>query len=271
MPIPPVQTAPFDTLETVLNTARVRMNDAIQSLGGDVLRDDQPFTQQMANTAWRRLQEYIANLGYTVLTDEIIITGLPQVDSIDPGTQTALDWTGYQNAQGGIDVDFALPQNFMAPLKVWERITGQNAYFRPLGNVMDGLPSTPKMGYNGIFEWRGNKVWMPGSQNSMDLRFRFIAFFNDFVTQGDVLWNQQPVPIMRCLDALSFYICSEAANPRGDLDGAQFDTKAQAAAKLIFNRDVRLKTRTNVRRRPRSGGSGHGSGACGGGMYGSGY
>jgi hypothetical protein len=57
LPFPPALTAPYDSLENVLNTARVRLNDAIQQLGGDIMKDSQPFTQQMANSAWRRLQE----------------------------------------------------------------------------------------------------------------------------------------------------------------------------------------------------------------------
>ena len=34
--------APLDTLEAAANLARVRLNDAIASLGGDVFTDDQP-------------------------------------------------------------------------------------------------------------------------------------------------------------------------------------------------------------------------------------
>ena len=59
MPLPPPNLAPYHTLEGVLNTARVRLNDAIQQLSGDILKDSQPFTQQMANSAWLRLQQFL--------------------------------------------------------------------------------------------------------------------------------------------------------------------------------------------------------------------
>ena len=38
---------PFDTVDTALNMARTRLNDAIASLSGDVLTNDQPFTTQI--------------------------------------------------------------------------------------------------------------------------------------------------------------------------------------------------------------------------------
>lgn len=260
MPLPPINTAPYDILDTVLNTARVRMNDAIQDLGGDILRDDQPFTQTMANSAWRKMQEYLQNFGFTRVTDEIIIEGLPVVASQDPASQCWLSWTGYSTGgvnEGAINPNFVLPQTFIFPLKIWERITGQNAWFIPMTNIMDGIPAVAKQGYNRMFEWRQDRIYMPGSQNSMDLRIRFASFFPDFQTQGAVQWYQQPVPIMRCLDAFADYICVEASVGRDDVSGGAFEASAEGKAKLIFNRDVRLKNRTNVRRRPRSGGHGH--------------
>lgn len=260
MPIPPIAVAPYDILDTVLNTARTRMNDAIQDLGGDILTDEQPFTQQMANSAWRSLQEFVANLGYTRLVDEIILTGLPPVASLDPASQTWLSWVGFSTGginEGAIDTNIVLPQTLIFPLKIWERVTGQNAWFTKMENVMDGIPTVPKTGYNRLFEWRQDRIYMPGSLMSMDLRIRFASYFPDFTTQGNTQWYQQPVPIMRCLDAFADFICVEASIGRDDVSPSTFKSSGEGKAKLIFNRDVRLKNRTNVRRRPRSGGSGN--------------
>jgi hypothetical protein len=75
----------------------------------------------------------------------------------------------------------------------------------------------------------------------------------NFTTQGETEWYQQPVPIVGATDALADFICIEATDGRDDVDSQTFKTRAEAEAKLIFNRDVRLKNRSNVRRRPRSG------------------
>lgn len=313
----------------MLNAARVRLNDAIQSIGGDILKDSQPFTQQMANSAWLRMQQFLANLGYARLIDEEIITGLPIVASSDPASQCWIDWTGFYDGTQ-IWTGFALPRKCMFPLRIWDRVTGFNAgWGEPLRNIMDGLPATYKYPRNGIFEWRNDRIYMPGSTISVDLRIRFAQFFPFFENQGTVtgpvtaysingnvitvvanntlasgggqsvtldgfgtstflngqilttisvtplmftaaythanaaateagtwtslmMWSQQLVPIVGSLDALADYICVEACDGRDDVDSQTFKARAEAEAKLIFNRDVRLKNRSNVRRQPRS-------------------
>ena len=109
MPLPPSSSAPYFTVDDVLNTARVRLNDAIQQLSGDILKDTQPFTQTMVNSAWLRMQQFLANLGFARLIDEQIITGLPICASSDPASQCWIDWTGFWDGTQ-IWTGFALPQ-----------------------------------------------------------------------------------------------------------------------------------------------------------------
>jgi hypothetical protein len=240
-----------------MNTARVRMNDAIQQLSGDILKDTQPFTQTMCNAAWRRLQEFLMNLGDTRFIDEIIISALPIVATTDPASQCWLDWTGFFDGTQ-VWTNYALPQKCDFPLKLWDRVSGINAgWGRHLENQMDGLPATYKAQRNGIFEWRNDKVYMPGALLPVDLRVRFAQFFPDFQTQGDTEWWQQPVPLTRSLDALADFICVEASDGRDDVSSATFLTRAEGNAKKLFNKNVRLKNRSNVRRRPRGGSRGN--------------
>lgn len=260
--IPPVAVAPYDTVNTVLNTARVRLNDAIASLGGDVLTNAQPYTQQFANTAWRRMQDFLANLGYARLTQEVILTGLPPTESADPASQVWLNWSQYFD---GVNY-FAppntpvLPLDLILPLKVWERWTGQNAVFTPMEMWIDGIPTWTKQNRNLVWEWREDALYMPGSLNTMDLRIRYAAYLPDFITVGAVNWYDQPVPIVRCLDALANYICYEVSNSRGDQVATTFRADAEAAAKRLFNREVSQRQRVNIRRRGRSAGSRGGEG-----------
>ncbi len=236
-----------------MNTARVRMNDAIQSIGGDILTNDQPFTQNMVNNAWMRLQEYLANLGYARLIDEEIIQALPVAGSQDPASQCWIDWTGFYDGTQ-LWKNYALPAKCSFPLRIWDRVSGLNAgWGRPLENVMDGMPAMYKTSRNGIFEYRNDKIYMPGTSIRVDLRVRFAQFFPDFETQGQTNWYDQKVPITRCRDSFADYICVEASDGRDDVDSQTFKTRAENEAKLIFNRDVRLKNRSNVRRQPRSG------------------
>lgn len=256
MPSLPTQPAqpPYDTVETVLEVARVRLNDAIVSIGGEILTDTQPFTQTVVLIAWRRLQEYLAELGIVRLTREAILTGVTPVLSLDPATQVFLNWTTYFDGVNYNDAPI-LPQDLLLPLRLWERVTGQNAGFAPMDNWLDGLPAWGKTACNRIWEWREDSIFLPGALQTMDIRLRYAAYLPDFVTQGKTQWYNQPVPIARVLDPFAYFICSEMANARGDTDGAAFDQKAQAAAKRVFNREVRMKQRVNIRRIPRSAGS----------------
>lgn len=256
MPIlPPIPNAPYDPLNTVINTARVRLDDQLDTTvatGGTVLQNSDAYTQTVVNTAWRKMQGFLANLGYTVLNKEVTISSLPAVATTDPSIQTSLNWFSYFDGVNYWDTP-VLPPDFVMPLWVKERVSGQGAAFCSMECMLDGLPDCQKGGCNARWEWRENSIWMPGSQMVTDLKIKYGCFLSDFEDSGDIPWYSQPVSIMRCLDSFAWYICAEFVGSRGEeAIAAGFTTKAEDAAKLIINRDVRLKQRVNVRRQPRS-------------------
>lgn len=259
MPVigPPTPTAPYDILDSVLNSARVRMNDAIQSIGGDILTDQQPFTQEMANSGWRRMQSFLANLGYSRMKKPLVLPAFPKVANFDPASWTSLDWafffdgTSYWSAPN-VSV---FPADLILPLRVSERITGSQSGWCKMTQAQDELPACRKTAYNGCWLWENDTLYMPGSVYSMDLRFEYAAFLPDFVTAGSVQWYQQPVPIMRAKNSLSYYICAEAAGARDDMDADPFIVKAEQEARLIVNQEISQRQRTPARRRCYGGGN----------------
>lgn len=256
MPVPLGPAAPYDTVNSILNSTRTRVNDAIVSLGGEVLTNNQPFTQEMTNMGWRKLQAFLANNGMARFRKRAVLTAFPVVGNLDPASQCLLNWTFYFN---GLDYFYppnymVLPQDFILPLTVRERITGTNATFTKMEMADTGrLPDWRKRGWNGWWDWREDGLYMPGSLYSMDLELYYAAFLPDFVTQGALQWYDQPVPVMRCKSALANYIAAEFADPRGDLDAAAFTTKAEQDARLMWNVEVSMKQRSNVSRRSYSG------------------
>ena len=258
MPFPPAQVAPYEPLDDgdgggALALARARLNDMIQSVGGDILKVDQPFARTYCNGGWRRLQNFLANLGFARLVDEIIVSAVPICASSDPASQCWIDWTGFFDGTQ-LWTNYALPQNCAFPLKVWDRVSGFNSGWGiPLRECMDGIPATFKYPRNGIFDYRNDRILFPGTTIPVDMRIRFAQYLPNFSTQGQTQWYQQPVPIFGATDALADFICVEACDGRDDVDSSTFKNRAEAEAKLIFNRDVRIKNRSNVRRRPRSG------------------
>lgn len=266
MPIlPPSNIAIYDNLESVLNLARVRMNDAIRSPGGEVMTDNAAFTQTATNGGWRVMCEFLANLGDPRFIGDQVIGPLPIVGDTDPAIQTWINWTGCFDGANEFDSP-ALPSDFISPLKMWERQHGGNYPFpvHPnMENVVDGLPAQCKQGRNGVWEWREDAIYMPGALVPMDIRVRYAKYLGDFVNTGDPVdgngtyWYNQLVPIARCQSPFAKFICYEVTSARGDADAATFKVEAENEARLIFNRNVRAKQRTNLRRIGRSG-RGHG-------------
>src|ERR1039458_4918254 len=123
-------TAPLDNLETVVNTARVRVNDAIQALSGDIVIDAAAFTLTAINGAWRRLQELLVNFGCPWLTIEKILTSVPLVTSSDPGSQVSINWANYFDGTTNQSAP-VLPQDLIVPVWLWERATAGAGSFFP--------------------------------------------------------------------------------------------------------------------------------------------
>lgn len=182
MPAPP-----YDTLEAVLNLARVRLNDAIAAAGGDVFTDAQPFTQTIANQAWRKLQKFLADLGYVRITQEAVVTNIPIVTNLDPAAVMSLSWAGGFDGTNPITSP-TLPPDLIQPMKIWERWTGVAASFcdPPMICMLDGLPSVPKNSLNLYWEWREDGLYFPGSLQAEDFRIRYKAYLPDFNTLANV-------------------------------------------------------------------------------------
>lgn len=229
--------APLDNLEAAISMARVRLLDAIASIGGDVLTDDQPFTIFNINGGWRRLQEVLVSYGVTWNKAETILTPIPATANTDPAVQVYINWDGYfdGNTLNGTPV---LPQNFITPLVLWERTNGSGSQFFQMDKLDNGLPAVPKGTRSNSWEWRNGALYLIGSTVATDLRIRFASYFADFTDNATTAFSSQNIPILRALNPLAWYIASEVAASRGDLDVEYFDKQALASTKFFFDLDA---------------------------------
>lgn len=252
MPIPsPTPSAPYDVVESVLNLARVRVNDAMASLGGDMLTDVQPFTQVMYNAGWRKFQTFLAYLGHSRFKQSTVLLGFPVLANPDPATQVSLSWSGAFDGTSYY-VSPALPQDLILPLKIWERVSGMSVAFHhfPLDQALDGLPSRQvALPFQGCWEWREDSIWMPGACQVLDFKIEYAAFLPDAVTVGGTDWTEQPVPVMRALSPIANYVAAEFSAPRADLDAPTFLQQAEDETRQLFSVEVRQKQRTTTSRR----------------------
>ena len=251
---PPIGQAPYDTVQMALNMARTRLNDAMASIGGDILTDTQPFTQTVVTAAWRRQQGFLANKGFSRFKATTVIFNLPVSGNPDPSSRAWIGWSGYWDGANFFPQP-VLPQDFISPLKVWERQSGCNMPFPdpPMECILDGITDTPKWVWNRRWEWQQDMILFPGATQVNDLKVLYNAYLPDFIDTDGHAWYEQPIPVMRSADCLASYICYEMAAPRGDVDAESFRTQAEMAAAELFNTDQRMKQRVNIRRRSQSG------------------
>lgn len=228
-------TAPLDSLELAMQTARVRVNDAIASINGDILQDIQPFTLTFINAAWRRFQELLVNYGVTWFKPEQIFSAVAAVTNADPASQQWISWTNFFDGTT-LQPAPVLPQNFISPLILWERATGPNN-FLPMDKIDNGLPAVPKLFRNYSWEWRNGAIYIPGATAILDLRMRYAASYPDFVASTNTPFASQPIPIVRAQNPLAWFIAAEFARSRGDLDAGYFDQQAQMSTKQVYDLD----------------------------------
>jgi hypothetical protein len=260
-PIPaPQALPPYSNLEIILFLARTRMNDAVASIGGDILTDQQPFFATMVNAAWRNLQTYLTNLGYSRYKRKFFGFALPVTATLDPSQPNIWTWSSFFDGTSFFTPPTSvLPNDMISPLYLRERITGSNSQFSKMQYMPDGLIECRKHGFNRQWEWKNDSIYIPGSLFSMDFEVEYAAFDADFTVTDNVLGNpnaippltpsNMPVPIMRCESAFANFLCAEAGMGRDDVDVPTFIAAAQNDAKLIMNNEVKLKQRTPVQRR----------------------
>jgi hypothetical protein len=231
-------TPPTDNLESVVNAARMRLNDMIAAIGGDILQDTAPFTPTVVNAAWRKQQDKLMSLGYPVLTDDIIFEDMPAALSSDASFLVYLDWTGYYN--GTLNPTFALPQYMIEPIRLDERVSVVEGNFLQMDRLTRGLPLASKGPWQKFWEWHsgaggtGNgAIWMPGTTGNFDLRIKASVYLPDFVPAATTPFQNQPVPIIRCQDSFSLYIVAEMCAARGDLDAKTIKAEADAATVIL--------------------------------------
>ena len=251
--IPPPPTAlPLDSVDTVLNFTRARINDSILSISGNLLADSQPYTFTLLNAAFRHLQEDLANAGCPAFINEGVLFNLPIVAFNDPVVQVWMSCQYFFDGSSYYDSP-VLPFDCILPLRIWERQSGTQNQFTQVNPVNDGLPDNVKTNYLGLWDWRQNAIYMPGALIERDIRVRYASYLPDIASSGSAL-----VPIIRCADALANYVAAEFGFSRGSPDatavGNSFLAAGQMAMKRMINRDARREQRGNHRKQGYSSG-----------------
>ena len=247
----PVATSAYQTCEAVLNRLRTIVNDS-EVAGGDVLTDTAPFTFQILNSAYERVQSELASFGIETYIGEAWLIGLPTVPILDPEARMIVDDTGtsivYPNGMGNVfSLTPQLPPDLEFPQKLWERQTNTTNYLAPMRQPNTGLFDMTQQNYLVDWEWLADGLRFRGATQSQDVKLRYEKQLPQLVAPTD------PVPIRGVTNAAAYHGARIFMQSRG---GAVAPIYAQEAATEIFTiaqSSARRRQRKQVRRQPYSG------------------
>lgn len=220
---------------------------------GDIFSDQQAYVLPTINLAWRKLQKKLDYASHPRMRNTTVISNIPVIANLDPGSQQWINWTGFFDGVTQTNTP-ALPQDFLAPMRVKERqslgtgVTNLNR-FVDMHPVVDGLPTCQKGSCNGVWDWNEDAFYLPGSILPMDMWMQYQAFLPDIAVAGGGFGSTQ-IPIMRCAEGLAYYAAAIFVEPRGGAGIApDFDAKGDAATDALTNRNAKTLQRGSYRRR----------------------
>jgi hypothetical protein len=243
-----IQTATYGTAARVLNRARSILN-LMNFSGTSELADTNPDTWEYLNEAIEYTQDELANNGISTFTKEVVLSPILPVAVNDPNQYTNVSYAGYFD---GLQTHATpvLPQDLLVPWRMWERQTGTNQPFQPMGQPEDGLPSYFQSFRIREFEWRGDAIYLLGATQPNDLRCRYEARL-PFVTQPNDI-----IPMRGTTNALANLVAYYYAKSRGSVQADNLKADADQMIKQICNRNARKNQRRRYRRQAWGGNTG---------------
>lgn len=257
--MPVLSDSAYSNVETILQKARVILNDA-EVLQGDVLTDTYAGMPALVNLAYEQVQRKLAEAGVETFIGYAWLVGIPAMPTLDPEARIQITDTGFQiyypsgvgNSQGTTP---QLPQDLICPLKLWERQTGTSNYATEMAQKNDGIPSYVQQTFLWHWEWHsgyfGNygldALIFRGAQQVQDVKLKYERHLSDISAVTD------PVPIRGVDAAAAYYVAKIFAASRGSQLAPAFAGEGEKEIEMLQNIAARRAQRKKIRRRPYSG------------------
>lgn len=260
MPLVDSGGSPYPSINSVMNTARSRVNDMMNDVDGDLLSNDAPYAQTFLTSAWKWYQARCDTAGVQTFIRSVMLSGLPARATNDVGNEGWITWTGCSDGVNQFDGP-VLPQDMISPKSIWRRrslplnsdgSTPENSHALELmTQAVDGLPVYLD---TNVYDWREDGIYFYGTNYAQDWKFRYSAYRAPLdITQPDLL-----VPMMMCEDCLGARVAFEFANARGATQAPAMEAWAETAFNTTSQRATRIKQRQSIRRQGYSSGGGNG-------------
>ena len=264
--MPATQPIVYPTAEQVMTRARATVNDMVSGGAGRILTDEAPFSVEYLNGSLEELQDRLRNNGtIQLIRDNVILRNLTPVIQPNVDTQVFVSFNGYFDGTTMHENPF-LPGDCVSVLRVWEKQTGSNFAWTPMTQATEGLYGTLQGPYFNCWEYRQDRIYLPGSTIEEDLRIRYLAQFTPIgpSTQENP-WSSVSIAVAASIEALATLVAYRYTRGRGGTASPQLAADAKEFVKLITNRYIRQAQRVPYSRMPYGGyqsssGDGHGGG-----------
>ena len=228
-----------------MNLARVRVNEAMNTLAGDILTDTAVFTSTMLNGAWRWFQDRVYSAGGEKPVGEVGVFGLPARVSDDVANQAWISWNGCSDGVNEYPSP-TLPPDLYDPLSVWRRPSGSFTFpSRPMRFATDGLPRYLDCD---VHDWRKDVLYFYAASYSQDLWIRYYAYLQPL----NISIPTNLVEYAGCQDCLAARVGFEYTNARnpGSPGAEKLESWADKAFDQISQRISRRQQHKSITRRP---------------------
>lgn len=250
--MPVLVSSAYNTCEDVLIRIRTILNDS-EVVGGDIITDTAPFSIDLVNAGFERVQIELETVGVEVAVTDAWLVALPIMPTLDPEARMIVDDTGcniiYPN---GIGNAFAstpqLPPDLRVPLRLWERQSGTaNPLGRPMAQPNRGLTSFTQGNYLVEWEWKADGLRFRGATQSQDVKIEYKKHLQKLAAVTD------PVPIRGVVNAAAYQSAKIFADSRGGMIATNAKLAADEEIFLLKQESARRRQHKQVRRQPYSG------------------
>jgi len=241
--VPVVGFSPYNVAEDVANLVRVLCNDQQGQLYTDT------YIQQAVNSAYRKMQLSLMNVGKQTFTNDNYIVTIPAIATVDPGKQVFLGFAGIGgNIPSPANLP-TLPQNLVEPLMLWERPTGTTDIFIPMENLTahGGVPSLPQTFNLRFWAWQADQIILLGAEQDTDIRIRFEGSFSMFTIVNGVL--NGTLQVLTAIDAVAYAASANILEPRGSPLVPSYRAQAMEFIELLKNQEARAQQHAGPYRR----------------------
>jgi hypothetical protein len=250
--MPVLGSTAYQTVEAVLNRIRMILNDS-EVAGGDVLTDTAPFTFDVINGAYEKVQIELAGVGVETMSTDYWLMALPSMPSVDPEARLVVDDTGtsilYPNGVGNaFFLAPQLPTDLIVPLRLFERQSGTaNFTGPPMKQTPGGLMNMAQQTFLVDWEWKSDGIRFRGALQVQDVKLVYEKHLPLLAAPTD------PVPIRGVTNAAAYYGAKIFCESRGGAVAPIFRQNADEEVFALQRVSSRRRQHVQTRRSPYSG------------------